>query len=126
MNEELKQKANDLLIKLINGLDEGASMVMPELPELLEQLLLWRMFEHSIDALTLLIIAGGCVWFVFEMFKIKSEGVDEDTLKGIGIILFGIASAALSAFGFSQLLQVAKILIAPKLYLIQYAAEVLK
>ena len=65
------------------------------------------------------------VWGAFKTYKI-SEETDDAVLFATYIIIMGIASLFVTGFAISYMLQALQISIAPKVWLIEYAASLAK
>lgn len=122
MNEELQKALAQILNKSVSAAEAGASFLQRELPEVIQQLLMWKAVESAIYCL--LSLAGFIVSILvtkkaWKAIRELDEGVEP-------LIIFPAAATAFSlfsAFGHTDWL---KILIAPKLYLIEFAASLAK
>ena len=115
MNEQLQEALTTLLDKSLNAVD----FMVAELPEVIQQLLVWKMWESAIWSflgitLAMIISIGTCL-----LYK-KDESSESYMWFPIGTVLALIAIAAMCDFDWLQ------ILIAPKVYLIEYAASLAK
>lgn len=119
MNEELKQRANELLLKLLNGVEEGSGFLIGELPEVLEQLLMFKAVEALIISGCLAIVAV----VILESAR-RLRNFCEDATPGSYLLSF--AAIFPLALAVREALPAIKIWIAPKVYLLEYAAEVVK
>ncbi len=130
MNEELSNKLQETLIGLIDSTTSAAEFVQSEIPEVLEQLLMWKMGEGIFFICLGLFFA--LITYLLRKPTVKGwnddyESGDADTawaeLRTIGLIWFSIVSVIIIAI---STLTVLKIWLAPKVYLIEYAASLIK
>lgn len=131
MNEQLQQA----LGRLLDGLDATVTFLSAEIPDVIHQLLLWYAVKYGLECLFGLALLVG--WIVAIRWGFKKARAFEASLnmlasgEGKGYYLFGVAAffltlmmlVAVPAFINIQWLQ---ILIAPKLWLIEYAAKLVK
>lgn len=126
MNEELKTKANELLLRLLEGVEEGSEFLAGEIPELLEQLLAWKFAISLIPSVGLILC---CLLAVAGVLTIAASNESE---KEHPVRMAGAAACFVIGlfFGIGCLANLngdwVQIWIAPKVYLLEYAAEVVK
>ncbi|HGN1932012.1 hypothetical protein [Providencia rettgeri] len=139
MNEQVSKALTDLLEKASNGIDSTVAFSHANLPEVIHQLLAWKMTMGiilSVVGVVLIALAilmpiwakraksNGAIWTYYRGdtgFDISSVMYDfSRTIFPVLILFFG---AVIAIGGFSMWL---KILLAPKLYLIEYAASLIK
>ena len=123
MNEEL-QKA---LTEILSGVLTAKDFVLAELPEVLTQLLLWK-FWHSLIIASLGVVVLICVLHFMTVYikKVIDLGKTNDDyylwLIPMSIIGIPISMAAFISINITWL----QIWVAPKVYLIEYAASLTK
>ncbi|MEX5854780.1 hypothetical protein AB6H27_19970 [Providencia huaxiensis] len=139
MNEQVSKALTDLLEKASNGIDSTVAFSYDNLPEVIHQLLAWKMtmgIIWSVVGAVLIVLAifmpvwakraksNGAIWTYYDgekKYNINSTMYDfSRTIFPALILFFG---AVIAIGGFSMWL---KILLAPKLYLIEYAASLIK
>jgi len=117
MNEELQKALGELLGKANDGIDAANGFLASELPEVIQQLLMWHGCRSIFYAIIL------CVASVFIYRKTRDLCVGDDleraALKSVGYCLFIFFSIA----AVSDLMNAIQIWIAPKVWLIEYAAK---
>lgn len=149
MNEQANKVLSELLQKAANGIDYAVSFSQAQLPDVIHQLLVWN-FVHSmlISALALASILP-VFWFVKKQMKKVQTGVIGDEacswdrgkpkyavtliwdskgeINGF-IVLLVVSGVTWGMWVISSLTNPAwlKIWLAPKLYLIEYAASLVK
>lgn len=130
MNEQLQTAIADLIEKSLTAFQKGADFLSAELPEVIHQLLLWKMVSSAVGcAVGVLIIIGSVVWLVYQ-WKYWTTVID--TIYGERMRIESDAGpfCFLNIFVFipivfgSLLLNLTwlKIWLAPKVWLIEYAA----
>ena len=130
MNEQLQQALASILGKTMQGVEAGVSFLSTEIPDVIHQLLVWKMYYAGLESIAL--IFGLIAFYKFCKFYEKTEG---DFFKEYGtatppaIIIFivgGIYSLLSCAQLFLNIATMFKIWLAPKIYLIEYAASLAK
>lgn len=123
MTEELENKATSVLLSLIDKLEEGGEVLAGELPELLEQLLMWKMAVACISNLALVVLYAGLIWFVSWLRRQGNrEGSQNKPEFDIAAFFVWIVAIIVAVFMIEQISVVLQIWIAPKVYLLEYAA----
>lgn len=129
MAQQLEAKASELLIKMIDVTVQSVSDVVEfgkqQIPEVIHQLLMWNVLKASIWVV---------VAVVFSIFLCtvvnRAKPVLNESESGFGtfiqILGWLIAMVVGGSVFMINLLQAAYILIAPKVWLIEYAAELIK
>lgn len=129
MNEQLQQALASILGKTMQGVEAGVSFLSTEIPDVIHQLLVFKMAW----SLVLFSAMGSCVLFLiikgFRVAKKYNSDLD-DSEKGIPYVIWslgcGIPSFIMFIIAMSQLKTVMMIWLAPKIYLIEYAASLAK
>lgn len=136
MNETYQQALSEILLSTIGTVKEAKDFVLAELPDVVQQLLMWKMVEsifYSVLSLSLVVIS-----VFYWRWVIKSRNADwtrelrnknepSDSYMA-AVIVGGIVTALVVApivlinFNFDWV----QILVAPKIYLIEYVAELVK
>lgn len=129
MDKQLEVKASELLVKMIDVTVQSVSDVVEfgkqQIPEVIHQLLMWNALKASIWVV---------VAVVFSIFLCTVVNRAKPVLNGsesgfgtfIQILGWLIAMVVGGSVFMINLLQAAYILIAPKVWLIEYAAELIK
>lgn len=142
MNEQLQKSLAQVIEQATSGVQAGVSFLSAELPDVIHQLLMWKMVESLA-----MCIAGFVIASVMTYFFIKHSGVgaktnesdsrwrthratlthgeDGDIAPWIPVtVIVPVLTALLCASLVN--LDWLKIWIAPKVYLIEYAASLVK
>lgn len=122
MNDDLQKALAEILNKTTQGAEAGVGFLQRELPDVVQQLLVWHGVKSAVFFVILLSLSLISAWAtkrVWTWAREEDEGDEAATLfpAGAAVVL------CVSAFGNLDWLQ---ILLAPKLYLIEYAASLVK
>lgn len=131
MNEELKNKANEVLLQLLNKATEVGEAAMAEIPIVVQELLTYNFVISLIGFIVWLSVAIGSWYGVYRFFK---WGRMKDQHGRTNIYLNDMEPAAvlfpLIAIVVSPLFLACntwlKIWLAPRVYLLEYAASLIK
>jgi hypothetical protein len=130
----LEKALTDILTKATAGVEKGIDFLNAELPKVVEQLLLWKMWEsllYCIFSVGLIIVLCFIPFAIYKNLK-KFKFLEWDfeiqivvsTIGGTcGFI--GLIFACIKAFSMFNVVWL-QIWLAPKIYLIEYAASLLK
>jgi len=121
MNETLQKSVSAIIDKGLSSLDTAVSFLSAEIPDLIRQLLLWHMTRAGVVALITGVFMYAYYWFIRK--PTKDDSIDLYVpVAVVGGIAFIIAFICFVA----AIMDVLQIAIAPKLYLIEYAAGLYK
>lgn len=149
MNEQANKILVDLLQKASNGIDAAVSFSQAQIPDVIHQLLVWKFVSSLVSTVLILATLPFACKFIIKMMKRESDGVigndgyswerEKTKYKPTLVwekngdispvsMLFGVAVFLYSIFVFVGVADMTwlKIWIAPKLYLIEYAASLVK
>lgn len=149
MNEQANKILIDLLQKAANGIDAAVSFSQAQIPDVIHQLLVWKFTKSLVITLIILATIPVVVKFIRAMIKREPDGVfdnegyswdrgkpkykptliwqrDGDMSPLTIIFAAGCIFYVVAAFGMIVDLTWLKIWLAPKLYLIEYAASLVK
>lgn len=122
MKSDLDDQLVELLSKANSGIDTAVSFSKEQIPELIEQTLLWyQLYYVSMFLLALLMVPATYLLLKYLVPKFKKE-LDLDSDKAFPLIVLIIVSivAMLITFFSNINLEWVQIYIAPKLWLIEY------
>ena len=125
MNENLQLALTEILNKTISGIDTSVEFMQAELPDVISQLLTWyAVYNGSLALLAIFIIAALCFgWIkIIRISKQDDSAIDVDEFMVAAIISVILFVTAIILFNLEWL----QILIAPKIWLIEYAATLVK
>ncbi|HAT5579607.1 TPA: hypothetical protein SLO04_001886 [Proteus mirabilis] len=139
MNEQVSRALTDLLEKASNGIDSTVAFSQANLPEVIHQLLTWKMTMGVIWSVVGVALIALAIFMPIWAKKAKSNGaiwtyhageinyninsVMYDLFRAILPVPILFLGVVIFIDGFSMWL---KILLAPKLYLIEYTASLIK
>lgn len=127
MNEQLQNALAEILGKTLNGVDAASSFVVSELPDVIQQLLTWYAVKGFISML-----AGIFIWYLpfLSYRKLSDWHKNKDGYKDFEMdvvlpvfvisLIFLLLSGLLLNFDWLQ------ILLAPKVWIIEYSSSLVK
>lgn len=149
MNEQSQKVLTDLLQKASNGIDSAVSFSQAQIPDVVHQLLVWKFVNSLIITIFAITSIPLVLWFMKKQLRKVPDGVigcegyswDSGRTKYAETLIWdkkgeiSFASFPLGVFlfiygctviGVLTNLTWLKIWLAPKLYLIEYAASLVK
>lgn len=141
MNEALQLALAKILQSSIDAVSAGVSFLQAEVPDVIQQLLLFQLIKASVLGLVMLVIAVLFGTLLYKASTAKEVGTwrekssygyyDDKKIDWTVVATIGaIASGCITPLFFMGFLMhtftALKIAIAPKLYLIEYAASLVK
>lgn len=170
MNEQLQQALAHILNRTVEGIDASTQFLSAQLPDVIQQLLLWKFIHHLALAVVPMLVLAAAVYAAYRLTKIvqadpfeaavrkvdtyreqysraRSGSAEEAAARaahmtaqvelagltdrtavyvtaGVAVTVLVVVSAITSAVLVN--LTWLQILVAPKLYLIEYAATLVK
>lgn len=132
MNDQMQQALVAILNKTMSGIEAGTSFLQAELPDVIHQLIAWKL-ASSLLAMLISIIVIFAYWrFVRAFMKSEIGGALKDSWGNptapafAGLVVGGCASAVSLAVILSDGFTALQIALAPKVYLIEHAASLAK
>lgn len=128
VSDQLKEKSSELLVKMIDFSIQSASDVVEfskqQIPQVIHELLMWRATNAGIWMLVGILVLIG-MWKTFKAINkcVKDTGDDDNYIMHIGTAMLAIIGLG---FFLPNLLEMLQILVAPKVYLIEYSADLIK
>jgi Na+-transporting NADH:ubiquinone oxidoreductase subunit NqrE len=118
MSDKLESVLVDAIQKTQAGIGEAVDFAITQAPDVIQQLLLWKTIQSLAIFIPLVLIALAFLgWIVWAVKK------EKDYSEGYAFLTMGFF--VFSALACNQLTWL-KIWIAPKLYLVEYAASLVK
>lgn len=125
----MPNNANDILISLINraasGIDQAVNFSKAQLPDVIHQLMMWKVVSYSLRICTLLILLTLCAFLLRKGITLLWEDLRSDA----GFVLTAAplaVSLLLFAVLCSNIGNAVQLWLAPKVWLIEYAAQLMK
>lgn len=130
MNDDLQKALAEILKKTTQGVEAGVGFLQRELPDVVQQILIWHGVNSAIFFVLGLAILAYCPWKSKKLWDKGTEVENANKHACVDGYIYGVLTCwFLSAVGlvivFTNLTWL-QILIAPKLYLIEYAASLVK
>lgn len=113
-----------ILDKAIAGVENGVNFLSSEMPEVARQILEYSMYKHA-----MLLILFGLIFlgFLSSGFLLMFKNREKTSSEGYFFGCLAICLSSLPMFvSVHHFFMVLKISMAPKLYLIKYASEIIK
>ena len=135
MNEQLQLAVNTLIQTSLNAIDKGTTFLSNQIPEVIQQLLLWKAIASFIEFSSGIFIIGGIfAWLIYQYKYWKTTVKTTWGEKKVRLLSETGPFSLLNIFLIFPLLYGSscinliwlQIWIAPKLYLIEYAKDFLK
>ena len=135
MNEQLQLAVSTLIQTSLNAIDKGTAFLSNQIPEVIQQLLLWKAIASFIEFSSGIFIIGGIFAWLIYQYKywtttIETEwGTTQQRISGTNgpFVTLNILCVIPLIYGSSYINLIwLQIWIAPKLYLIEYAKDFLK
>lgn len=130
MNKVLETALTDLITKSVQGIDAAGKFLLTEIPEVIQQLLMWHgVYNFILFLVGMIFLTTFCI-IDFKFFKVcrKEAEKNEDGGAYRVFALVNMFGGFFSSIFLSELLnlQWLKIWIAPKVWLLEYAAALAK
>lgn len=136
MNEQLQNALVDLLTKVTSGIDNATAFLAWELPDVVQQLLRWKLVEHSLKSIFCLVVIACVIWFATAFIRGVRRGAGGEgnffhdgtsyrpvtTHAVFTAMAAGVAALFATAGLASHSLYAVQIWLAPKIFLIEYVA----
>ena len=127
MNEQLQQALATILDKTMNGIDASVEFMQAELPDVIQQLLVWYAAKSAMFSVLGVVILFVLIKLDIKAFKLIKEGDDIDILvNGWGVYGSFVRLIYIAPLVMISNLDWLQIWIAPKIWLIEYAASLAK
>ena len=135
MNEQLQLAVSTLIQTSLNAIDKGTTFLSNQIPEVIQQLLLWKAIASFIEFSSGIFIIGGIFAWLIYQYKywtttIETEwGTTQQRISGTNgpFVTLNLLCVIPLIYGSSCINLIwLQIWIAPKLYLIEYAKDFLK
>ena len=129
MNKELTEHLVPIIEKTKEGILKGIEVAQEQCPEIIEQLLAWKFIESILG--TGIAITAVFLGILSVKIGIKKGGLvewrDEEALRFVPFLILGVSSSVIGSLailvpGIPNWVQ---ILVAPKIYLLEYISGLL-
>lgn len=124
MNDELQKALLAIINSITNAVGKAVNFLSDQIPDVIHQLLMWKAVESFIWFIIPFIVATSAL--VLAYFKEKEwKNNGDDFEQGIMWFISGTISLICFVISFTHMSWL-QILIAPKIYLLEYAASLVK
>jgi hypothetical protein len=124
MNEELQSKFVEVLTGISEGVAQAKDFAVEQLPDVAQQYIMFGMVWETVAFVVLMLCAVACAYTLWWCLKHLDGGKTEVLVLGIMFSGFGVMGLGLWAF--LELKDVILVWFAPKLYLLQGIAGLVK
>ena len=125
MNQEMEKAVIELIKGAVANAEQAKQFILSETPEFVQQLLLWKAMTSVLLCLIGVALAALAVWYRRNTKGLLEEAESESEKSNISfvrtLVLCGIVF--LSVFVVFENMEWLQIWIAPKVYLVEYAAS---
>lgn len=121
--DKLTDTVNNILLTAIDKAKEGADFLAGQIPDVVQQLLKWNLTMHIFYGVLWLVLVAAIYKaqrFFFPKLQEEEEGLGWVTLAGVPVQM------AFFALSVGHWMDAAQIWIAPKVWLLEYAAHLVK
>lgn len=126
MNETLQKAVAVMIEKAISGIDTATNFLAAEIPDVIHQLLVWHIVKGGVLAIMSAVAITTIIMLMVKLYnKVERDRGDHFVTFMVSVPAIGVITAFL-CIGVPASLQVLQIWIAPKVWLIEYAAELVK
>lgn len=125
--DPLNQAFADIVTKALSGVDAAASFLSAQIPDVIHQLLVWKMAQAGGGFILCLLFIIGYVFLIKMIVKNGYiSGPDLDVLAVLALIIGGIFAVVCVVFAVANLFDMLQIWLAPKIYVMEYASSLIK
>lgn len=125
MNEQANKILVDLLQKASSGIDAAVSFSQAQLPDIIRQLMAWKAAAYALNVIFALLLLIGCI-VAFRKGLKWFESYDKDVL-GLFALMFSSVGVVLAGFVIMDNISSGiQLWLAPKIWVIEYAASLVK
>lgn len=126
MNDQAQKVLIDLLQKAVTGIDSAVAFSQAQIPDVVNQLLTWNAASSAMIQVASIICISITIILLFKMQSIIDDCEQNvaDLFIGLFMLMLAISGVLFVMFWFN--FDWLKIWLAPKLYLIEYAATLVK
>lgn len=126
MSEKLDETVNTILQNAVEAASRGTEFLKEQLPDVLQQLILWKTWSYAI---TLFVCVAFFVWLIWKgipLLKRLWEWDDDGLPCCLAALVYTAAFIAACIGFFANGYDLIQIALAPKVWLLEYAANLVK
>lgn len=117
MDEQTKKLLADYLAKLLNTADKAAAWTADQIPLVIQEKLAYDFWSDAMIMVMLLVVIGLLIYSCPKLFK---SGAEE-----LGVAC-GCVATIMAPFVIATAMQMTKIALAPRLYILEWLKELVK
>ena len=130
--QNLNEALADLIVKTTSAAEKTTDFLLAEVPDVTHQLLLYKMVENSVSLLFIVAFYVAAYKVCKKPVSLFNKEIDKDILDQDASIMFAVpmgllivaATSIIFLFvAYNKVAAILKIWLAPKIYLIEYAAN---
>lgn len=122
MNEQLQNALSSILNSSANAIGTAKDFLVAEIPDVVYQLLLWKAIQSAIAFAICVVVIVVWIYFITRLYK-WAESIGEEAWIAFAFGSFLTGAALFSIAECWMNLNWLQIWIAPKIYLLEYAAK---
>lgn len=127
MNPETTEILNGALRKAIEVASKTGEFVVQQAPDVVQQLIVWKTAAYALELVISVVFTAWMVWIIRKLHK----SVDYDSYEAppyiIGMVFAALFGACSTLFcSLPSAFALLKITLAPKVWLLEYAAALIK
>lgn len=122
-----KEPLKQALVVILDSVIAAKDFLLTEIPDVIQQLLIWNFAYHLIRMLASILIFFGLVWIFSRLYKTANWNSSDVNLREVLAMVSGISCIPAGIAAIVNLnLEWLQIWVAPKVWLIEYAAQLVK
>lgn len=125
MNEQTNKILIDLLQKAASGVDAAVSFSQAQVPDIIRQLMVWKAAAYGMRIFFMSLFLLGCI-LLFQRALKWYESFDNEALGFFSLLSSALIGALLVVGILANISNLVQLWLAPKIWLIEYTAELLK
>ena len=128
MNAETDKQIAEILKKGLEAAEKSGNFVIEQAPDLVKQLITYKTVETSICVLieiTLMYLIFIYFKYLYKKNNEDSDFIPENAFHGVGIIITSLMGIFLFFAFITDISNLIQLIFAPKIYLLEYIAQLL-
>lgn len=122
VSEQLQERANEVLLKMLEGLDRAGEFAVEQVPLVVQELLTWHLVVSLLWFTISAVVMITSIVFIVSVWRGRFEDRQDAALICLFLSTIPLAAFFIMVHNIDWL----QILVAPRLYLLEYAAGLVK
>lgn len=122
--QDKEKAAEKALAELLDKSMQAGDFLVEQAPLVVQELIAYKAFEHAAYAFLLLLVSAFLFWVVINRINAYRNDADPDAAGAA--MLASLPAGTVFGFFFDNLLSFIKIIVSPKVYLLEYAVTLVK